>query len=135
MIESDISTRRVVLVDSVHGGGMVLERALASRGWTVIRIEPDCRLAPDSINDSDVVLLDLDDDDADVFEWLLALSGLQRRPTVVLMTRRADAYVLGDEVLDSLGIDRVASWPARIEQIEAVLEAARRERQPERAVS
>lgn len=127
--------RRLMLVESGLHGGTVFERALVSRGWTVTRSESARMITAQSLLACDAVLLALDDDDAEVFELLLWLSSLPQRPTVVLMTRRADARVLGREVLASLGVDHVAAWPARIEQIEAALEAAQSQHAPERLVS
>jgi DNA-binding response OmpR family regulator len=127
--------RRLALVESADRGGIVLERALAARGWTVIRSESACTIESEGVASFDAVLLALDGDDADVFELLLWLSSLPQRPSVVLMTRRANARVLGCEVLAALGIDRVAAWPARVEEIEAALVAAQHEHEPERLVS
>jgi hypothetical protein len=127
--------RRLTLVESAQRGGIVLAHALASRGWTVMRSESARTITPQGVSRSDAVLVALDGDDAEVFELLLLLVSLPQRPTVVLMTRRANARALGPEVLAALGVDRIAAWPARVEEIEAVLEAAGREHEPERLVS
>lgn len=119
-------TRRLAIVGRVHADGVVLEQALVARGWTVTRTESACATAPHGLLEADVVLLALDGDDADAFELLLWLSSLAKRPSVVLVTRRADARVLVPEVLASLGVDHVAAWPARIDQIETALAVARR---------
>lgn len=127
---STVTCRRLVIVDNVHSDGIVIERALASRGWLVERTENAFALTPHELSLADAVLIAPDGDEADAFELLLWLSSLPRRPTVVLITRRADARVLGPEVLASLGIDQVLMWPARLERIEAALE-----HEPERLVS
>lgn len=118
--------RRLALVDCVHADGVVLEQALVSRGWQVTRTESACATAPHGLLDVDVVLLAIDGDDANAFELLLWLSSLPRRPAVAVITRRADSRVFVPEVLSSLGVDYVATWPARIDQIETALVVARR---------
>jgi DNA-binding response OmpR family regulator len=124
--ERTSASRRLVLVDSVHVDAVVLEQALIARGWDVTRTEYAGATAPHGLLNANAVLLALDGDDADAFELLLWLSSLPRRPSVVLLTRRADARVLVPEVLASLGVDHVTPWPARIEEIEAALAAAER---------
>lgn len=115
--------RRVVLVERERSAGLVLELALASRGWSVTRLETGRAFA--TWEDPDVVLLVLDDDDIDIFEMLIRLASLPRRPAVVLLTRRADARVLGAAVQQSLGIDRLVAWPCRIDELARALDAAR----------
>ena len=123
----------LVLVERDWRNGVVLERALTNQGWEVSLHESGREIAP--WEDPDVVLLVLDDDDIDVFETLIRLSSLPRRPTVVLLTRRANARVLGDAVLASLGVDRLIAWPSRIENITRALEQAQSAHEPMRLVS
>lgn len=127
--------RRVTLVERDPRAGLVLERALAVRGWTVTRSDTGRVLSEKTAVACDTVLFVLDDDETDVFETLIVLSSLPRRPSVVLLTRRADTSVLADSVLTSLGVDRLLAWPCRIEQIEAALETAQRIHEPLRLVS
>lgn len=134
MSEHRTGQPRLLLVESAQHGGTVLERALSERGWTVTRREHAHAVGAE-LHGCDVILLALDDDATDAFELLLWLSAQSQRPAVVLLTRRADARVLVPEVLDSLGVDHVAAWPARIEQIEDALAAARREHAQERTAS
>jgi DNA-binding response OmpR family regulator len=133
MNEVESSPPRLVLVDRNGRTGRVLEHALDARGWDVTRIETGRGYVP--WEDPDVVLLVLDDDDIDIFEMLMRLSSLPRRPPVVLLTRRADARVLDASVLDSLGVDRLVAWPCRIEQLIRALDQAQSAHEPVRLVS
>jgi CheY-like chemotaxis protein len=135
---NDIQTlprRRVILVERDGRNGVVLERALASRGWSVTRVENARALLPHAAHDCDVALLALDDDEPDIFEVLIRLSSLQRRPSVVLLTRRAYARSFQTPVLESLGVDRVVAWPCRVDQIANSLESALSSHAPVRLVS
>jgi CheY-like chemotaxis protein len=124
------SSRHVILVAR---DGVVLERALEGRDWLVTHLETG--RAFESWLDPDVILLMLDDDELDVFETLMRLSAMKNRPPVVLLTRLADARALGPSVLESLGVDRLVSWPSRADKIEAELVAAAGTKEPLRFVS
>ncbi|HEY5952071.1 MAG TPA: hypothetical protein VIV40_41525 [Kofleriaceae bacterium] len=128
-----VPNRRLVLVERNPRAGIVLEHALDTHGFAVTRIESGRAFA--AWEDPDVLLLVLDDDDIDIFEMLIRLSSMPRRPAVVLLTRRANAHVLADAVLESLGVDRLVAWPCRIEEITRALDQAQSAHEPVRLVS
>jgi DNA-binding response OmpR family regulator len=115
------SFRNVVVVERDEASGLVLARALASRGWNVTRLQSGRALSSPLEREADAILLLLDDDENDVFDTLVRLASRTQRPAVVLLTRRAHARVLVPSVLSSLGVDRVIAWPCRVDEVSAAL--------------
>lgn len=113
--------------------GLVLEHALTSRGWSVTRLAN--RQAASAL-DSDVVVFALDRDDVDGFEPLMALAAMPHRPPVVVLSRHADARMLGRRrALEALGVDCLLSWPCRVDDIVTAIDAASAMPEPSRYTS
>ena len=123
----------VVLVEHDPRGGLVLERALTGRGWSVNRVLSGRAFAP--WEDPDAIVLVLDKDDTDIFDTLARLSSLARRPAVVVVTKRSHGHALDRSVQQSLGIDAVVAWPCRIDDLLTSLDAALAMHEPMRLVS
>jgi DNA-binding response OmpR family regulator len=123
----------VVLVEHDSRGGLVLERALAGRGWSVNRVSNGRAFAP--WEDPDAIVLVLDKDDTDIFDTLARVSALARRPAVVVVTKRSHAHAFDRSVQQSLGIDRVVAWPCRIDDLLTSIDAALAMHEPMRFVS
>jgi DNA-binding response OmpR family regulator len=124
-----------VLVERDSIGGLILERALATRDMDVTRLETGRALSSRASHDCDALLLVLDDDDSDIFDTLLRVSSQPQRPPVVLMTRRAHARMLEPAVLISLGVDQLVAWPCRVDEVAAALHKASQAHEPLRLVS
>ena len=133
MSNRTVAQGNVVLVEHDPRGGLVLERALAGRGWSVNRVLSGRAFAP--WEDPDAIVLVLDKDDTDIFDTLARLSSLPRRPAVVVVTKRSHAHALDESVQESLGIDRVVAWPCRIDDLLSSLDAALAMHEPVRFVS
>ena len=129
-----MNEKLVVVVERDRRRGVVLERALENHGWTALIIDTGRAVSAAEMQACDAVLLVLDDDDLDIFEMLVRLSSLPQRPSVVLLTRRANAIAFTATVLSSLGVDRLVSWPCRVDQLATALDKARAAHEPMRAV-
>jgi DNA-binding response OmpR family regulator len=124
-----------VLVERDGHGGLILERALATRDMEVTRVETGRALSARATHDCDALLLVLDDDDSDIFDTLVRMASQPQRPAVVLLTRRAHARVLEPAVLSSLGVDELVAWPCRVDEVAAALHKASDEHDSLRLVS
>ena len=123
----------IVLVEHDQRGGIVLERALADRGWSVTRVASGRGFAP--WEDPDAILLVLDKDDTDIFDTLARLSSLAQRPAVIVLTKRSHGHAFDRAVQQSLGIDSVVAWPCRIDELLTSIDAALEMHEPLRMVS
>src|SRR5678816_2001091 len=92
MSNRTVAQGNVVLVEHDPRGGLVLERALTGRGWSVNRLSSGRAFA--AWEDPDAIVLVLDQDDTDIFDTLARLSALARRPAVIVMTKRSNAHAL-----------------------------------------
>ncbi|HSD86723.1 MAG TPA: hypothetical protein VLB44_04385 [Kofleriaceae bacterium] len=124
-----------MLVERDGNGGLIFERALATRDMEVTRVMTGSSLSTRVTNDCDALLLVLDDDDSDIFDTLLRMSSAPQRPPVVLVTRRAHARILEPDVLTSLGVDKVVAWPCRVDEVKKALREASEAHEPLRLVS
>lgn len=119
MSSNIVGSKRVVLVERDGHGGLVLERALASCGWSVTRVASGRALPPASVPDHDAVLVVLDEHDGDVLDLLVRLSCVPACPPIVMLSRRA----CDTGALAALGIARLLAWPCHVDRIAAALEA------------
>lgn len=110
--------KRVAVIEPDERSGLVLARALETRGWTVMRLRRSRDLARSQA--PDILVAALDGDEAGVLETLVRLASSPARPPVLLLTRRTGARVL--ESLDALGVDRLIGWPCRVEEIVSAID-------------
>lgn len=110
--------KRVAVIEPDERSGLVLARALETRGWTVTRLRRSRDLARSQR--PDILVAALDGDEAGVLETLVRLASSPARPPVLLLTRRTGARVL--ESLDALGVDRLIGWPCRVQEIVSAID-------------
>lgn len=94
---------------------------LETRGWTVrTAIEPRQALGRWSALGAPLALADLDGADADGFELLQGLAGVEPRPRVLVRVPEGTAAELG-AVLARLGATAVLGQPCRVDAVEEAL--------------
>jgi len=123
--------KRVAVIEPDERSGLVLARALETRGWIVTRLRRSRDLARSQR--PDILVAALDGDEAGVLETLVRLAAAPLRPPVLLLTRRTGARVL--ESLGALGVDRLIGWPCRVQEIVSAIDQLCAGAAPLRAVS
>jgi DNA-binding response OmpR family regulator len=118
-----LPARAVLVVDRDERAGAMLGSYLEARGWRVSQVSDPRRVVRRRATESGlppIVLLQLDEGDADGFELLGALAARTLAARVIVC---ATAWIDG---LAPLGVERVLAAPCRFADLANALEDVRR---------
>ncbi len=119
------STTRVLLLDSEKNFGLLLGGYLAELGWELVQLA-DGREALRQWDElaPDLLLMDLDGEEMDGFEFLEEVLRKPDTPPVVICTRQPGVRSWSPETIASLGIAAATVRPIRFPELFEIMNDA-----------